>query len=105
MNEKYKSISHNQASEETYANKDTSEKMPPDDHLTRKISSVIKINGNLLTENNLNSSNAAKIASPMERKNKDTEIDRIREHRDECITPRLAMKVISYFANDNRSFR
>ena len=47
--------------------------MPPDDHLTRKISSVIKINGNLLTENNLNSSNAAKIASPMERKNKDTD--------------------------------
>ena len=76
LNEKYKSISHNQASEETYSNKDTSEKMPPDDHLTRKISSVIKINGNLLTESNLNSSNAAKIASPMERKNKDTEIDR-----------------------------
>ena len=43
-----------------------------EDHPTGTISSVVKINGNLLTENNLTSSNAAKIDSTVKIKNKDT---------------------------------
>ena len=36
--------------------------MLPDNHPTRKVSNIVKLNGNVLTENNVTSSKASKIA-------------------------------------------
>lgn len=48
-------IPNSQTSEEIYANKNISERIPPGNHFTGKISNVGKLNVNLLTENNLTS--------------------------------------------------
>ena len=43
-----------------FLKKGTPEEMPPDNHLIRTVSNIVKINESSLTENNLILSNAAK---------------------------------------------
>lgn len=53
--------------------------MHPDNHLAEKISNVVKVNVNLLTESNLTLSSTVKteIKDTVEKKSKETNIDTI----------------------------